>query len=1064
MHVVSAARSFPLLLVALAAGCLSAVPGTAFGQIQIIVDDPFGADPQDGSRPPHSGGEFRRDESATEADPAAPDPLPARLAFARAALAAEGVVDPLPQAGPLLMTYERATLPNTRDRRGQTVRSMSGVIRVLNVGDEPVHLGPGTKLEADLETLLPNVTPEHLRFSSNDIQGTAEDWQGYRTVAPGAVAEFPAAFVTLPGGPRVLPSKLTLTVPYVVGGAVDPPDEAGKTDDKVDGGKPQTVTLEVGAYHRGLANLHVRRTGPRNVLAALSVRGELTYLGRFAALDRLRALSEDGLRRGVLLWESVERNEAGAWSPRVPPLPTPPSGSFGSGFDPASRSQFAGFYHYRTGGSPPEQAGFAEFARAPEPLAAPDDPEATDEPNAGPAAAAARQQAAYARRSALERTGMSPSGQGPASDFGTYHEDATDAAADVLKTALRTLDAEASEALIRSAEPLVRPGAVRHAGPNLPAARVPLLIELTADATAAVRVAAAAALGAFDRDEARTALAKLVTAADDAPLAAAAARSLATSRFPKGQVALAGTLVGGAVGVPTEVFEVLAEHADPAWEDTLVALAGDDATDPNVRVAALRAVVAGRSTAADRLLAEAIVGEDEVAARAAFSELSGRPDVLSRTRATAYALKVLRNAAEAGDSLDGEIVEYLRETRPPAAAEPLWTLFESTSDGSSTQSTIVKLLAAIAPAAGDPASAAAVGGRLADAWDDLGSQARTMTLDVVADLAPDRLPPLAAKALNSGDQSFEQAATVALDKAGAAPETVDRLLIDSFANAEREDVALRAAMRLVIRASPATRAAILAARWEEQPARRKAVEEAVGRLTQYGPGQAFFTRAAIRSLADDDDDGLPDGGVEPHREGLKYLDIGVQLDPTLAAAWSQRAFSRGQVGMLEGARDDYRKALDLDPYDNLAMTGLAILEIELGGDVEGGLARAEEGLKKYPDSRLFAYNMACVYGVAAKSLQTAVDAGEADDETTARFNRYRDRSLEHLVRSYRLGMIDKEHRHHAATDPDLTVLHGDPLFEQIVAGTLPDADAKIDAEADPPPAAEPPRPGPPARG
>ncbi|QDT15777.1 HEAT repeat domain-containing protein [Alienimonas californiensis] len=972
------------------------------------------------------------------AEAAAPDPMVARLEAARAVLIAGGVVDPLPQAGPLLIAYERATLPYVRDRRSQPVRTLSGVVRVLNAGTAPVHLGPGTRLTADQQAISPNVVPEGLRYTSNDIRGDGSEWETYRTVAPGAVAEFPAAFVGLPGGRNDMPEAMTLTVPYVVGGTLAPPGAEGGSATTVEGGVPQTAELDLVAYHRGLANLQVRRTGPRDVLAVFGVRGDLTYLGRFALLDRMRATANEGGRRGVLLWENAVRNGEGVWTPTVPALPAPPPGPLGQpGFDPSGSARFDEFASYRSTGWPPLQAGFAEFARAPGLLGGPDDPPVAE-----------MLVAANGLRTALRAGGLALGSQGPVGDFGNFYEDPTDAAADVLGSALRTLPPAEAEALIRNADPLVRPGVVRYAGPNLPPDRVPLLIELTTDAAFAVRSAAAAALGTFDRDEARAALTGLVRNADDPQLAAAAAESLAVSRFPKGQTALAETLADGAEGVPSEVFATLARYSDPAWESTLVALAGDDTAEPDVRVAALRAVVAGRSPAADRLLADAIAGADPIAARAAFGVLAERPDPASRLLAEGYALRALGDAAEAGEPLEDEVADFLRETRPPSAAEPLWALFDAGEE--SPQAETIELLAAIAPTAGDPSSARAVGGRLADAWDRMDREARAVTLDAVADLAPDRLPPLAGDALQSGDSTFEQAARSALSDARTDEATVDRLLIEAFQSADESLAAIRLALTLIARATPATRAAVLEGRWDENEARRAAADAAVSRLTQYGPGQAFFLKGGLQAMADNDNDTLPDGGPEPHRASLRYLDIAVRLDPELAAGWSQRAFSRGQAGQLEGARDDYRRALELDPYDNLAMTGLAILEIELGGDVEAGLARGEAGLKKYPEDRLFAYNMACVYGVAAKALRPKIESGEADAATRERFERYRDKSREHLVRSYRLGLgrtggsalqeqHAAEHRHHAASDPDLDVLHGDETFEQIVTGTLPPA-------------------------
>ena len=1030
---VTAPRFAPLLFaVLLFVGLAGALTpgGSAFAQ-----NDPFGdpfADPPDVpfAEEPDDGAD------ASLGDPARPDPLAARLAAARAALAAGGVADPLPQTGPLLVTYERATLPSVRDPRRNALRTLAGVLRVQNTGDEPVRLGPGVRLIAGRETLRPNTLTVPLSFGSDAVRGSADEWDGYRTVAPGEVAEFPATFLPLPGGQDRLPDPLLLTVPYLVGGVPAAPEFGGEPEESEEGER-FLATLDVAAYHRGLADLHADRLGPRDALATLSVRGELTYLGRSAAIDRLRELAQSGARRGVLLFDNLRRVDPAngdaadgdpadggapaAWEPTVPPLPraaAEPSGR--SGFDPSLRTSFGEFASSRGGDGAATRAGFREFAQAP----------------------AANEETAAAR-SALLRSGPMARGKyGPSGDLGAFYDDPADAVAAVLGSALRTLDAAASETLIRSAEPLVRPAAVRFAGPNLPPARVPLLIGLLDDPDRSVRRAAAAALGEFDLDAARAALAARVTDAADPRLAADAAESLAVSRYPAGQRALARALADGltdgasasdGAGAPPEVFAVLADHPDPAWESTLIDLAGDEAGPSAVRAAALEAVVASGSGAADRLLADAIQSPDAVVAWAAFERLEERPDPAARRLTETFVLRELRRVAGSGEPLDDRGAEYVLSSRPPAALEPLRTLFENGEAG--TRAPTIDMLAAVA--ATSTADAAAVGERLADAWPELGRGERTAALPVVADFAPDRVPPLAGEALKSGDRDFERIANTALVTAKVDGATVDQLLAEAFAVSEEEGSARRLALTLVARATPAARAAALDARWDENPVRREAADFAVDRMTLFGPAQAFFLAAAQRGQIDTDGDDLPDGGPGPHKASLPLLDIALRYDPQLASGWSQRAFSRGQAGELEGARDDYRRALELDPYDNLAMTGLAILEIELGGDMDGGLARAEAGLEKYPGDRLFAYNVACTYGVAAKALRKAIDAGTAGPGAAERFERYKDKAREHLVRSYRLGLDGKEHRHHASTDPDLDALHGDPVFEQVIAGTLP---------------------------
>jgi tetratricopeptide (TPR) repeat protein len=68
------------------------------------------------------------------------------------------------------------------------------------------------------------------------------------------------------------------------------------------------------------------------------------------------------------------------------------------------------------------------------------------------------------------------------------------------------------------------------------------------------------------------------------------------------------------------------------------------------------------------------------------------------------------------------------------------------------------------------------------------------------------------------------------------------------------------------------------------------------------------------------------------------------LDPSLADAWKGLGYCRHRAGELEGARDAYRRAAELDPGDDRNVANLALVLVELG-DREGAraeLARLEE--------------------------------------------------------------------------------------------------------------------------
>ena len=934
----------------------------------------------------------------------------------------------------MFVAFERAAVHAARRNRAQ-VRTLAGVVRVHNASDRVAAVGPGVVLRAGNRTLAPNAVPPNVDTRSQWFRGDGDDWGEAREVPPGETREFPATFFELPGGPDALPDPLVLVVPVALGGG----DGGGNADDSF------TVEHDVAAYHRGLAGLRSRRTGPADALGVLTVTGELTNLGRFAAIAALRDLGAAGVRRGILTWAPVRLGPPDAKGeptlvPSVPPLPNAPAE--GGRFDPGriagiSRNQLRG------GGSPATPAGLAEFRLATDPTGATGDDGSIDERLAA-ALAADRSAAVRIARAA----GAAGGSGGPAGDFGPTRDDPADAAADVLRSALRNLPPAAAERQIVAGDRLVRPGAVRHAGPNLPPAKLPLLAGLLGDGkeTPAVRTAAAAALGAFDDGAARAALAAAVRGGDE-PLAAAAAEALATSRFPGGPAELAGVVAGADGTLPRAVFAVLADNPDPAWRDTLVEIAADPAAP--ARAAALRVLAGAGDPAAPELLRNAVAG-DGPAAAAAFALLDENPDPAADRLRAGYVRRVITGATGEGE-LDAAALAYLAAARPAWAAEPLWDLFARREPGG--RAPLIALLARLAGADPPDGEGPGDGGvargdlaaRLAGGWDDLEGDERRAALNVVADLAPDRLPDLAAKAFVSGNQTLETVALAALADAGLPGAVADGALVAALDAAPDREVARRLAERLVLRATPAARAALLARRWSAAPHVAGAARDLAQELHSYGPGRAFFLRAARLVARDDDGDGVSDHRSPADYEAtLPLLAAGLAQDPDVASGWSNRAFALGQAGRLEEARGAFRKAQDLDPFDNLALTGLAILEIELGGDLDAAFARAERGLEKYPDDALFAYNLACVYGVAAKAR--AAEAGVDDPGEDPEAARYLDKALGHAVRSYALsppddpdrpgGFRSPGQRNHMANDPDLALLRGDPTFQSLVDGTF----------------------------
>ena len=937
------------------------------------------------------------------AGPPAPDPdtILARIGRAEAGLrslaAGPGgvgtgdVATPAPAAAGVRVTLEDVFVGQSTLRNRTPVRFLTGAVTVLNGSGRDVTVPRrGSTLTAGADVLAAGAVPEQVDNLFSPTRGgpNARTYEGGTLRVPaGGAAEFPVVFFNLGGDEYGLPDPLTLSVPF----SATPADEADAA------GPTGTATLDVAAYHTGLLGLGVEAVGPRGVLALLTVDGELTGAGLYGLFDVLRAQAAAGRGRALLRW-------------------TRPAAD-------ADRDAADAFVSNAVARTMALQFNTALSRRRP-----------------GTSAVAEA-----LGLSELHLTDLPPDSAVLFERLGTVHADPADAVAAALAGPLRHLsDAEAS-ALIRDGHPLVRPAAVRTAGPRLGPSRLPLLLGLLGDGDPAVRRAAAWALGAFDDDGARAALADAVATADP-PLAAAAAESLAAAPQPAGPAALAAVLDARADTLPPEVLSVLARHPQPAWLETLRRLAADPAAP--ARTAALAALVSVDDPGVGTLLADAVRGDDPRVRAWAFRVLATRTDPAARRLATGYALDQLalppaetdaaRHAAGDGppagpgpdvaDEVDGSaapdafepgtpgddpVLEYLAAVRPDGLPPLLWARFEAAGPGG--RATLIRLL----PRFGGPAVTAT----LADRFGAMTSEERAAALAVFGEVDPDRVPDVAAAALADADETVVRAAARELLKvAGTDARRAFAPLADAFAASEEKDRAdLLAQYMAVVDVHRAGRL-LGKHRWDEVPARKEAARAVVGSLGSLSAAGSFVrqaenqsTRAQQQAAAGRDAGGLWDGAIA-------YLDAALEVEPDVASVWSSRAFAKGQNGDPEGARADYRRSLELDPYDKIALTGVAILRVELDGDVAGGIAFAELGAERYGDDSLYAYNLACTYGVALK----VIGPDHPD------FAAYRAKTLELVGKAFDGEEPRSTLAAWASHDTDLAVLHGDPAFEALL--------------------------------
>ena len=124
---------------------------------------------------------------------------------------------------------------------------------------------------------------------------------------------------------------------------------------------------------------------------------------------------------------------------------------------------------------------------------------------------------------------------------------------------------------------------------------------------------------------------------------------------------------------------------------------------------------------------------------------------------------------------------------------------------------------------------------------------------------------------------------------------------------------------------------------------------------------------------------------------------------------------------------DFALAMNLDPYNVTAVSGLAVIRVIEGKTTEG-IKLIEDVREKFKRSSLFAYNTACVYGRALERVQNDQNATDRNKK----IEEYQQKALADLKRSIKLGYRDFTWM---KQDPDLKALRDLPEFQTMTSGT-----------------------------
>ncbi|QDT65689.1 tetratricopeptide repeat protein [Calycomorphotria hydatis] len=699
----------------------------------------------------------------------------------------------------------------------------------------------------------------------------------------------------------------------------------------------QTIDLVALAAER--LHLETELIGPNNILALLTVHGELTHLGTKVLVDKLVELIDDDVQRFVVRWpefDNSKRPSSVQWLINA-------TNNLGTPYNDSSHPVLpSGIMDLQLSGIPDGSASKQKY---------PD---------------------------------LTPGYH--------VHEKDQAAVAEALRSVVQRLPAEEIRRAISEGHSLVRPPCVLFGGSRLGDPK--LLMKLTDDSDQAMRLSAIHALRHYGEDEVIEHLVQLAKSANQ-DIATAALDSLAGSRYAKAHFRLLELLEAGTAASQRETMQTLSRHPRPLWSEMVYDIATDQRSE--VRGDAIRTLARVGHPQLDELMEEVLFGRDVSLGRIVFAELASRDDPWAEELAIRYTLKHLQKQPPTSD-----MQKIIHESRDPRFIEPLHQLFNKQKPGS--RGVLITHLGVI----GDMNTA----NLLADNYSKMSNDEKVRALRTLSQLDSPRLLDISAEAIESKNSSEAQTATRGLQTLGS-PQAVD-LLANALRESKNASVWSSAASALANIGSPKARAVLLEVMNSAMKDKQRRVAMYYQQLQQRSPAMRLVVDAS-QSVTDQKWDRAEE--IYTHA---------VEIDPLLSRAWSGRAHVRYQLEKFEDARDDYREALKTDPFNGIAITGLAIMTVQLDGDIETAISLVNEHEDHFSQDPLFAYNTACVYGVALKRFAGSQKEDEQLDEAVELD--YQNKALALLSKSIELGFSEIDWM---KQDPDLELLRDLPGFQAL---------------------------------
>lgn len=585
---------------------------------------------------------------------------------------------------------------------------------------------------------------------------------------------------------------------------------------------------------------------------------------------------------------------------------------------------------------------------------------------------------------------LGPSDEEPGAAGMRVHRLPADAVRAALRTACETLPREELLAAIEQGHPWARAAMLAFGAGRLPANQLAVVLKYADDSDPVVQAAALMGLRHFGEQSAVTKLLDYVRK-NVQTLSPTAIASLAGSRFPAANQALLDLLKTEPPESKRTIVGILAQYPRPIWSDVLYDFAkGPDLALSRVSLRALQKV--GHPQLVP-LLQQKLDDPDSELRQLAFDILVARMDRDSEKLAINYTLDFLKKSPPTHSML-----MLLARVKEQQAVPLLMNHLQKDENKDAVLDALLQI--------GDQTLAE----KLMPLYESLPASSRGKLLAALQKWDVSRFRKLAADAVMQSDTTLLNAAVAGLVE-DASPAAI-KLLSDALEKNPEPQAWNALCNALAQLGTDNARLALLKARESSNRVKQAQADQGLRQLRQRSPGFSDFSQGAAELQA------------KRYQEAIKHFDLAVAKDAKLSDAYVGRADCYNRLSKFDQAKQDYEKALQLDPYSSQALTGFCIMRI-VAGDVIPAIEQLESQREKFQNDALFLYNSACAYGRAIEFCEKHTELTDRDKLLA----KYRAAALRDLKQSVETGFADFDWM---GEDPDLKPLHDDAAFKEIL--------------------------------